>query len=46
MWFVECYEYRSGPLGWEEHFTNMINEYYGGLCYLPKEDMAGEKITA
>ena len=31
---------------WEEHFTSMINEYYGGLCYLLKEDMAGEKITA
>jgi hypothetical protein len=21
---------------WEQHYTNLINEKYGGLCYLPK----------
>ncbi len=24
---------------WEQHFTDMINNYYGGKCYLTKEEM-------
>lgn len=24
---------------WEQHFTDMINQYYGGKCYLTKEEM-------
>lgn len=24
---------------WEQHFTEMINQYYGGKCYLTKEEM-------
>jgi hypothetical protein len=24
---------------WERHFTNVINEYYGGKCYFTKEEM-------
>jgi hypothetical protein len=24
---------------WEQHFTEMINNYYGGKCYLSKEEM-------
>jgi hypothetical protein len=23
---------------WERHFTRIINEQYGGRCYLPKLD--------
>jgi hypothetical protein len=24
---------------WEQHFTDMINNYYGGKCYLTREEM-------
>jgi hypothetical protein len=24
---------------WEQHFTDMINDYYGGKCYFTKEEM-------
>lgn len=25
---------------WEEHYTKIINQYYGGKCYFTKEEMA------
>lgn len=25
---------------WEQHFTRMINEYHGGMCYFAKEEAA------
>ena len=28
---------------WEQHFTEMINEYYGGRCYFLKEEMTAIK---
>lgn len=31
---------------WEEHFTTMINEQYGGQCYLPKEATVPEEVSA
>jgi hypothetical protein len=29
---------RRNPPYWEDHFTTMINEYYGGKCYFTKEE--------
>lgn len=25
---------------WQQHFTDMINQYYGGKCYLPKAEVS------
>jgi|WetSurMetagenome_2_1015567.scaffolds.fasta_scaffold96891_2 hypothetical protein len=37
---LECHLHTNGKrLYWEQHFTDMINQYYEGKCYLTKEEM-------
>lgn len=31
---------------WREHFTEMINSYYGGKCYLSKEELSDMSMIA
>jgi hypothetical protein len=39
-----CHAKTTGKrIYWEEHFTDIINKYYGGKCYLSQEEMPAMK---